>query len=59
MSKKMAATKEDLLDLFARLRKPFDDHDLVYEGAASDPMCDSGGSARAILPRRASGGSRK
>ena len=39
MSKKssnMAVSKEDLLDLFARLRKQFDDHDLVYEGAASD-----------------------
>ena len=36
MSKKMAGSKEDLLDLFAQLRKQFDDHDLVYEGAASD-----------------------
>ena len=37
MSKKTAASKEDLLDLFAQLRNPFDDHDLVYKGAASDP----------------------
>ena len=37
MSKKTAGSKEDLLDLFAQLRNIFDDHDLVYEGATSDP----------------------